>query len=127
MAFGKNMKTHPALSVVAPAGDLIRSGEKTLEIRQWSPDAVPLRDLVIIQNKIRLSSDGLTDDPDGKAVAIVDVESVEEWKESEINEACASYWESGWKAWQLVNVRPLYLDDRYPARLRIYSIDLPEI
>ena len=120
------MKSHFALSVVAPAGDLIRSGKKTLEIRQWLPDSLPLRDLVIIQNKIRLSSEGVTEDPDGRAVAIVDVESVDEWKESEVDEACASYWEPGWKAWRLNNVRPLSLQDRFPARLRIYSVDLPE-
>lgn len=119
------MKSHPALSVVAPAGDWIRSGRKTLEIRRWSPDSIPLRDLVIVQNQIRLSGDGMTEDPDGEAVAIVDVESVEEWKENEINEACATYWESGWKAWRLTNLRPLHLDGRYPARLKIYPIDLP--
>lgn len=59
------MKSHPALSVIAPAGDLIRSGKKTLEIRQWIPESIPLRDLVIVQNKIRLSRDGVSDDPDG--------------------------------------------------------------
>jgi hypothetical protein len=120
------MKSHPALSVVSPAGDLIRSGEKILEIRQWSPDSIPLRDLVIVQNKIRLSSDGVTDDPDGEAIAIVDIESVKEWHESEMDEACASYWEPGWKAWRMSNVRPLFLEGRLPARLRIYSVDLPD-
>jgi hypothetical protein len=43
------MKTHPALSVVAPAGDRIRSGKKILESRQWSPESVPLRYPVIVQ------------------------------------------------------------------------------
>lgn len=86
------MKSYAALSVAVPAGDRIRSGKKTLEIRQWSPESVPLRDLVIVQNKTRLSSNGVTEDPHGEAVAIVDVESVEEWKENEVNEACVSYW-----------------------------------
>ncbi len=121
------MKSHFALSVVAPAGDRIRSGEKNLEIRQWSPGSIPLRDLVIVQNKIRLSSVGVTDDPDGEIVAVVDIESVDEWKQHEMSEACASCWEPGWKAWRLSNVRPIYLKGRYPARLRIYSIELPEI
>lgn len=119
------MKSYAALSVVEPAGERIRSGKKTLEIRQWSPESIPLRDLVIVQNKIRLSSNGVTEDPHGEAVAIVDVESVEEWKENEIYEACASYWEPGWKAWRLSNVRPLYLEERFPARLRIYTVELP--
>ncbi len=101
-------------------------GRRTLEIRQWSPESLPLRDLVIVQNKIRLSSAGVTEDPDGEVVAIADVESVDDWKPHEMNEACASYWEPGWTAWRLGNVRPLFLKSRYPARLRIYSIDLPE-
>ncbi|MEO5916803.1 MAG: ASCH domain-containing protein [Luteolibacter sp.] len=119
------MKPHLALSVLAPAGELIRSGRKTLEIRQWCPESIPLRDLVIVQNKNRLSRDGVTDDPDGEVMAIVDVESVEEWNENEMNEACASCWEPGWMAWRLSSVRPVHLDGRFPARLRIYSIDLP--
>jgi hypothetical protein len=120
------MQTYPALSIVAPAGERIRSGRKTLEIRQWIPESIPFRDLVIVQNRIRLSSTGVTDDPDGEAVAIVDIDSVDEWRETEISEACASYWEPGWKAWRLSNIRPLYLSERFPARLRIYSIDLPK-
>lgn len=120
------MKPHSALSVLAPAGDLIRSGRKILEIREWSPESLPLRDLVIVQNQIRLSRDGVTDDPDGEVMAIVDVESVEEWKENEMNEACGSGWEAGWMAWRLSNVRPIHVDGRFPARLRVYPIDLPE-
>lgn len=120
-----NMKSHPALSVVAPAGDRIRSGLKTLEIRQWSPETVPLRDLVIIQNKVRLSSEGVQEDPDGELMAIVDVESVGEWKEHELIQSCSAYWEPGWKAWRLSNIRPLSSDGRFPARLRIYWIELP--
>jgi len=120
------MKSHAALSVVFPAGEQIRSGEKSLEIRRWSPESIPLRDLVIVQNKVRLSRSGITDDPCGEAVAIVDVESVEEWKEDEVNEACASCWEPGWTAWRLSNIRPLCLDERFPARLRIYAVELPE-
>jgi len=87
---------------------------------------LPLRDLVIVQNRIRLSSEGVTHDPEGEAVAIVDVVSVAEWQADEIDEACASYWEDGWIGWRLSNVRPLYSSGRVPARLRIYSVDLPE-
>ncbi len=58
-------RTYSALSVVAPAGDRIRTGQKTLEIRQWKPDGLPLRDLVIVQNTLRLSSNGITEDPNG--------------------------------------------------------------
>lgn len=118
---------YPALSVVFPAGERIRSGKKTLEIRSWHPGTVPLRNLVIIQNRIRLGNDGIREDPDGEAVALVDVESVEEWKEADLAKACADFWEPGWLAWKLVNPRPLQLKGRFPARLRIYPVDLPEI
>lgn len=120
-----NTATHPALSVVAPAGDWIRDGKKTLEIRRWQPETMPLRNLVIVQNSIRLSSEGMTEDPDGTAVALVDVESVEAWREEDVEPACASYWEPGWLAWRLVNVRPLTPPLLCPARLRIYSVELP--
>ncbi|QIF02789.1 ASCH domain-containing protein [Roseimicrobium sp. ORNL1] len=120
-----NVITHPAISVVAPAGDWIRAGKKTLEIRRWQPEELPLRNLVIVQNHIRLGSDGTTEDPAGMAVALVDVESVEAWREDEIEPACASYWEPGWLAWRLVNVRPIEPPLPCPARLRIYSVELP--
>ncbi|MGF1656066.1 MAG: ASCH domain-containing protein [Verrucomicrobiales bacterium] len=121
------MKSYFALSVLAPAGDRILAGEKTLEIRQWRPESLPLRDLVIVQNKIRLSSAGISEDLDGEAIAMVDVESVDDWKPHERSEACAAYWEPGWKAWRLSNVRPWSLKGAYPARLRVYTIDLAEI
>ncbi|MGC4015070.1 MAG: ASCH domain-containing protein [Luteolibacter sp.] len=115
-----------ALSVVAPAGNLIRAGVKTLEVRRWVPDVLPLRDLVIVQNKIRLSTEGVTEDAEGEAVALVDIEAVGEWREDQLAEACGSWWEPGWKAWRLTNVRPIEVPSRVPARLGIYEIDLPE-
>jgi hypothetical protein len=118
------MPTYKALSVVAPAGDNIRAGSKTLEIRDWGPEELPLRNLVIIQNHIRLSSSGVQEDADGEAVAIVDVEAITDWQEDELEPACASYWEPGWKAWRLSNVRPLQLEEHFPARLRIYNVEL---
>lgn len=66
-----------------------------------------MRDLVIVQNSIRLSSDDVTEDPGGQAVALVDVASVAAWREDEIEPACATYWEPGWLAWRLVDVRPI--------------------
>lgn len=113
-----------ALSVVAPVGDRIRSGQKTLEIRHWRPDGLPLRDLVIVQNNVRLSSKGISEDAEGRAVALVDVESIAPWQEDELEASCANYWEPGWLAWRLTNVRPLDIDQAIPARLRIYPVDL---
>ena len=114
----------PALSVVAPAGDRIRSGKKTLEIRRWKPDELPLRDLVIVQNKVRLSHAGPKEDSDGEVVALVDVESVSEWREDQLKASCASNWEPGYLAWKLTNVRPLTDHQKAPAKLRIYEVNL---
>lgn len=39
------MNRYRALSVVAPAGVKICEGRKRIEVRQWPPAALPLRDL----------------------------------------------------------------------------------
>ncbi|SEU44990.1 ASCH domain-containing protein [Burkholderia cepacia] len=61
-----------ALSIVKPAVDDIVAGRKRVEIRSWAPPAIPLRDLVLVQNTIFLRQDG-QEDPDGIALAMVDV------------------------------------------------------
>ena len=116
--------TSKALSVVKPAGSLIASGVKSLEIRQWKPDQLPLRDLVIVENQHYLSSKDNPVDPDGHAVAIVDILSAHSWSEDGIAEACANYWEEGWRAWQISNVRPIDPPIPAPAKLKIYEVSL---
>ena len=114
------MRKHFALSVVEPAGDLIRSGRKHLEVRRWKPAVLPLRDLVIVQNTRRLSSTGLREDPDGRAVALVDVVGVREWRKEDVDAAGATHWEAGWFAWELETIRAIDQGIAVPARLRIY-------
>ena len=118
------MKKYSALSIVAPGGDLIRAGKKTLEIRKWQPDTIPLKDLLIVQNSVRLSRSGMADDPNGTAVALVDIEAVSEWREVDIEESCDSCWEPGWLAWKITNVRPFDCEISVPAKLRIYQVDI---
>lgn len=118
------MEVFQALSVVAPAGIKIREGRKRIEVRQWRPDVLPLRDLVIVENKIRLSSAGVSEDPNGRVVALVDVKAVTEWKEEELEAATARYWEPGWLAWHLTNVRPVRCAGAVPAKLRLYEVEL---
>jgi hypothetical protein len=113
-----------ALSVVAPAGERIRDGAKRLEIRRWKPDTLPLRDLLIVQNRHRLSESGPQEDPAGVALALVDVVGVHPWREDELAASCASYWEAGWLAWELANVRPLDPVYPVPARRRLYVVAL---
>lgn len=115
---------YSALSIVAPGGDQIRRGEKTLEVRKWQPDGIPMKDLLIVQNSVRLSKSGITEDPDGRAVAVVDIEAVSEWREEELAAACGSRWEPGWFAWRITNVRPFDCHEAVPARLRIYEVEI---
>ena len=77
------MKFH-ALSVIKPYGQLINSGKKTIEVRQWQPDTLPIFDLVIIENSIKLSSTGVSYDPEGVVVAMVDIRTTREWVENDL-------------------------------------------
>ncbi len=119
------MKKYFALSIVAPGGDHIRSGKKTLEIRKWQPDTVPLRDLLIVQNSIRLSRSGTAEDPHGITVALVDIAAVTEWRKEDLQASCGSNWEPGWFAWKITNVRPFPCATTVPAKLRIYEVEIP--
>lgn len=83
-----------ALSIVAPNGANIAAGRKTLEIRSWCPPRLPLRDLLIIENRIFLTGEDEVD-PNGVAVAVVDVDEVHAWRPSELDAACATEWKTG--------------------------------
>lgn len=115
-------RTHIALSIVAPNGTRIARGQKTLEVRSWHPGELPLRDLVIVENGHRLSDDR-PEDPEGLAVAIVDVLEVHAWEPGEVEAACASVWHPGYHAWVLGNVRMLDPAPVVPARLGLYDIE----
>lgn len=115
-------RIYPALSIVAPSGSYIAEGIKTLEIRSWRPNELPLKDLVIVENAHDLNQDG--DEELGRAVAWVDISSVHAWQKSEIEAAKASYWEDGYWAWVIENVRPIHPPVDIPARRKIYWIEL---
>ncbi|WP_053086062.1 ASCH domain-containing protein [Klebsiella michiganensis] len=57
-----------ALSVVAPAGQLIATGKKTIEVRKWLPNLSPEEDLLIVENLNYLTKDG--DEEPGVALAV---------------------------------------------------------
>ena len=115
-------RTYQALSIVAPAGQRVSEGKKTLEIRSWRPESLPLKDLLIVENKNFLIQD--QDEEIGRAVAIVDIESAHLWAENELALAAASYWEDGYWAWVISNVRPIEKFVEVPAKRKIYSIDV---
>ena len=116
------MTTYRALSIVAPSGTKIARGDKTLEIRRWVPEELPLRDLLIIENEVYLTEPGQID-PHGHAVALVDIVDVFPWTPDQFEAACASYWEQGWMAWQIENVRPIRHDGHLPAARKLYKVD----
>lgn len=119
------MKAFKALSIVFPGGTKIRDGLKTLEVRRWQPDCLPLKDLLIVENSRRLS-DEFSEDPAGKAVALVDITEVRDWNREDFAAAAATYWEPGWLCWQISNVRPVDSAAEVPARLRIYEVNFPD-
>lgn len=112
----------PALSIVAPNGMRIAQGIKTLEVRSWKPEHLPLKDLVIVENKNYLTE--AEAEESGVAVAMVDIDSIHPWREDEIELAAASYWEEGYWAWVIHNVRPLDPSVPVMARRKIYFIEM---
>lgn len=111
-----------ALSIVAPSGQRIRQGIKTLEIRSWQPNSLPLKNLIIVENKNFLDQDG--DEEEGLAVAIVDIASVHIWRPDEIEPACASVWSEGYYAWVITNIRPIHSTIVVKAKRKIYEIEI---
>lgn len=64
------------------------------------------------------------DEEIGRAVAIVDIEAIHLWTENELELATASYWEDGYWAWEISNVRPIEKYIEVPAKRKIYAIDV---
>ena len=69
-------------------------------------------------------SAGLREDPDGRAVALVDIIAVRNWKEEDLEATGPCNWEPGWLAWELANVRAFDYDYPLSAKIRIYQISL---
>ncbi len=114
-----------ALSVVAPSGSLIASGQKVLEVRRWHPDIAPDEDMLIIENRRYLHQDG-EEDPEGRAVAVVRVKLVRIFERKDIAAACASYYEEGWLAWELTDIRPVICDEKMRAARDIYHVEIDD-
>lgn len=112
-----------ALSIVAPNGLKIATGQKVLEVRSWLPTIEAGEDLLIVENDIFLRTDGQTDD-NGRPVAVVKIKNVRPYVESDIPLACASRWEPGYYSWELTEVRPIKPSDRKVLAARgIYEVD----
>lgn len=116
------LKQYTALSVVAPNAGRIVQGQKTLEVRSWHPEVLPLKDVVIVENQNLLLKDG--DEESGLAVALVDIEAVHAWRVDEVEAACASYWAEGYFAWMIANVRPFDQPIQVMAKRKLYLLEL---
>ncbi|MBN9430607.1 MAG: ASCH domain-containing protein [Burkholderiales bacterium] len=112
-----------ALSIVAPGGQRIAEGRKTLEIRSWRPDHLPVLDLLIVENHKYLTQAG-DSDPEGRIVAIVDVLDVRPWREVDVEAACARQWVPGYWAWSLSSVRCVTDPIDAVAERGLYEMDL---
>ena len=112
-----------ALSIVAPNGSRIATARKTLEIRSWRPPQLPLKNLLIVENHIVLTGADQTD-PDGMAVALVDVDEVHAWQPTQLDAACWARWEPGLWAWQITRVRPIIAAFPVTAARKLYDAQL---
>ncbi|EGR1752556.1 ASCH domain-containing protein [Vibrio parahaemolyticus] len=121
---GGNLK---ALSVVQPWGSLIAKGTKSLEIRSWSPEKLPMQDIALVQNDVRLTANG-QEDPNGIVVAIIDIVACRAWERSDCeNSGCdESEFEEGWLAWEITNVRELNRPIPATAKRGFYELTKAE-
>ncbi len=112
--------TFNALSIVHPAATKIATGHKTLEIRSWKPSAIPLLNLMIVENHRRLDRNSDTD-PEGMAVAIIDITGVRDWTEEDAQRDGNTF-APGYFAWIISNVRPIQVPFRIQAERLIYRV-----
>ena len=68
---------YQAISILNPAVENILNGSKSIEIRSWHPETMPLNNVILVQNKKYLKNQ--MDVDFGVAMAIVDFVTVREW------------------------------------------------
>ncbi|HCL5637875.1 TPA: ASCH domain-containing protein [Klebsiella aerogenes] len=110
-----------ALSVVRPAGTKIVNGLKTLEVRRWAPEIRAGEEILLVENENFLTVDG--QEETGEAVAIITLGKIREFRQEDIPQACASYYEEGWMAWEIRSVKKI--EPPFPVRAarKLYEID----
>lgn len=114
---------YKAISIVSPSGTKIANREKTIEVRKWKPPITPLMNLLIVQNENYLSTENPSD-KNGETVALVDVLNVTKWKEEHLQNSCASYFEEGYFAWHLTNIRKVQSKSKVTAHRKIYLAEV---
>ncbi|EJL6752071.1 hypothetical protein ACIL2V_004740 [Vibrio alginolyticus] len=86
-----------ALSVVKPWGTMIADEIKSLEIRGWAPEQLPMLSVALVQNNKRLTKNG-DEDVDGEVVAVIDIVSCVPWvkEDCKFSGCDESEFEDGW-------------------------------
>ena len=83
---------------------------------------MPLKDLLVVENTHYLKQDG--QEEQGRAVALVDVDAVYIWENHEMKDACASFWQEGYFAWVLTNLRSFHKQINTVAKRKIYLVEI---
>ncbi|MDO6709036.1 ASCH domain-containing protein [Photobacterium sp. 1_MG-2023] len=117
-----------ALSVVEPWGTMIANETKSLEIRSWMPERLPMLNVALVQNNTRLTKDG-EEDSEGQIVAIIDIVSCAPWNKADCKfSGCEeSAFEEGWLAWKLNNIRKLHNPVAATAKRKFYDLAEAEV
>lgn len=110
-----------ALSIVRPAGTQIANGLKTLEVRRWTPEIRVGEEILLVENENFLTVDG--QEEAGKAVAVITLGKIREFRQEDIPQACASYYEEGWMAWEIRTVKKIEPPFSARAARKLYEID----
>ncbi|MFN1621141.1 ASCH domain-containing protein [Vibrio rotiferianus] len=112
-----------ALSVVKPWGTMIADEIKSLEIRGWAPEQLPMLRVALVQNNKRLTKNG-DEDVDGEVVAVIDIVSCVPWvkEDCKFSGCDESEFEDGWLAWRLSNIRKLNNPVSATAKRKFYNL-----
>ncbi len=122
---GLAVKEFTALSIVYPAVTNILLGIKKVEIRSWTPPRLPMRDVLLIENRKYLHDGDV--DPDAKAVALVDIISVIPWTylDSQLQDSTTKItkeWKPGYFMWEISNIRKIAPTINCIAKKGFYTV-----
>ncbi|EGQ8019979.1 ASCH domain-containing protein [Vibrio alginolyticus] len=112
-----------ALSVVKPWGTMIADEIKSLEVRGWVPEQLPMLSVALVQNNKRLTKNG-DEDVDGEVVAVIDIVSCVPWvkEDCKFSGCDESEFKDGWLAWRLSNIRKLNNPVSATAKRKFYNL-----
>lgn len=110
--------------MIKPYGDLIISGKKQIEVRSWYPKYLPMKNVVLVQNKNRLSSE--YEEELGFAIGIIDIEEYRNWDKNDLEKSCCDTFSEGYYAWIISNIRAFKEQIPVIAKRKLYEIDSNE-